>query len=82
MEDEGEIPAVEYDPFNPPIDISFYLPPEDFDLTPYLEEADAFRARLDLQAERRANWPEVEEYRRKKLAQMYPSHSDGDPPDT
>ena len=82
MEDEGEIPAVEYDPFNPPIDISFYLPPEDFDLTPYLEEADAFRARLDLQAERRANWPEVEEYRRKKLAQMYPSHSDGDPPET
>ena len=82
MEDEGEIPAVEYDPFNPPIDISFYLPPEDFDLTPYLEEADAFRARLDLQAERRANWPEVEEYRRKKLAQVYPSHSDGDPPDT
>ena len=82
MEDEGEIPAVEYDPFNPPIDISFYLPPEDFDLTPYLEEADAFRARLDLQAERRANWPEVEEYRRKKLAQIYPSHSDDTPADS
>ena len=82
MEDEGEIPTVEYDPFNPPIDISFYLPPEDFDLTPYLEEADAFRARLDLQAERRANWPEVEEYRRKKLAQIYPSHSDDTPADS
>ena len=83
MEDEGEIPAVEYDPFNPPIDISFYRPPKDFDLSPYAEtELAEFRAKLDLQAERRANWPEVEEYRRKKLAQMYPSHSDGDPPDT
>ena len=45
-------------------------------------EAAEFRAKLDLQAERRAQWPEIEERRRKKLAQIYPSHSDGGPPDT
>ena len=46
-------------------------------------EAAEFRAKLDLQAERRAQWPEIEERRRKKLAQIYPSHSDGsEPPDT
>ena len=49
------------------------------------EEAAKFRAELDLRAERRAKWPEIEERRRKKLAEMYPSHSDsdddGDPPD-
>ena len=45
-------------------------------------EAAEFRAKLDLQAERRAQWPEIEERRRKKLAQIYPSHSDDDdPPD-
>ena len=47
------------------------------------KEAAEFRAKLDLQAERRAQWPEIEERRRKKLAQIYPSHSDDDddPPD-
>ena len=35
-------------------DYSHYLPPDDFDLTPYLHEADAFRAKIALQAERRA----------------------------
>ena len=65
-------------------DYSHYLPPDDFDLTPYLHEADAFRAKIALQAERRKNWPEIEERRRKKLAQIYPSHSEGDDgsPDT
>ena len=84
MEDEGEIPAVDYDPFNPPIDISFYMPPADYEFDPeeLKREVAEFRARLDLQAERRANWPEVEEYRRKKRAQIYPSHTDGEPPDT
>ena len=47
------------------------------------KEADEFWAKLELQEERRKQWPEIEERRRKKLAQIYPSHSedDGDPPD-
>ena len=63
---------------------SHYLPPDDFDLTPYLHEADEFRAKIALQAERRRKWPEIEERRRKKIEQIYPSHSedDGEPPDT
>ena len=74
------------DPNAPKIDYSYYLPPDDFDLTPYLDEEDAkFRAGIALRAERRKQWPEIEERRRKKLAQIYPSHSDDDddkPPET
>ena len=70
----------------PKIDYSYYLPPDDFDLTPYLDEEDAkFRAGIALRAERRKQWPEIEERRRKKLAQIYPSHSEDDddkPPET
>ena len=67
----------------PKIDYSYYLPPDDFDLTPYLDEEDAkFRAGIALRAERRKKWPEIEERRRKKLAQIYPSHSEGESPDT
>ena len=67
------------DPNAPKIDYSYYLPPDDFDLTPYLDEEDAkFRAGIALRAERRKKWPEIEERRRKKLAQIYPSHSDDD----
>ena len=79
MEDEGEIPRVEFDPFNPKSPMT----ETDEEIAPYAAEvAAAFRAELDLQAERQAKWPEIEERRRKKLAQTYPSHSDGDPPDT
>ena len=78
MEDEGEIPTVEFDPFKP----MYNWAPKEV-VMPYADEvADKFRAELDLQAERRAKWPEIEERRRKKLAQIYPSHSDGDPPET
>ena len=73
------------DPNAPKIDISSYLPPEDFDLTPYLDQADAFWAKNTLRLERQKQWPEIEERRRKKLEQIYPSHSedeDGEPPDT
>ena len=78
MEDEGEIPTVEFDPFKP-----MYKWATDEEVRPYAaESAAAFRAELELQAERRAMWPEIEERRRKKLAQIYPSHTDGDPPDT
>ena len=78
MEDEGEIPAVEFDPFKP-----MYKWATDEEVRPYAAEVAAtFRAELELQAERRAMWPEIEERRRKKLAQIYPSHTDGEQPDT
>ena len=67
----------------PKIDMSIYRMPKDFDITPYAaEEAAAFRAEIALRVERRKQWPEIEERRRKKLARIYPSHSDGGPPDT
>ena len=80
MEDEGILTP---DPDAPPIDISMYRMPKDFDSTPYEEEeAAAFKAEIELRVERQKQWPEIEERRRKKLAQIYPSHSDGGPPDT
>ena len=81
LEDEG---ARTPGPPGPEIDYSAYMPPDDFDLTPYLHEAEAFKAKVALRIERQKNWPEIEERRRKKLAQIYPSHSEGDDgsPDT
>ena len=65
------------------IDLSFYLPPDDSDLSTDIdEEAAKFNEMIDLRLERRKQWPEIEERRRKKLAQIYPSHSDDDPPET
>ena len=66
---------------------SYYLPPEDYVIPPEVaaEEAAKFRAEIALRAERRKNWPKIEERRRKKLAQIYPSHSEeeeDEPPDT
>ena len=80
MKDEGILTP---DPNRPKIDISSYLPPDDFDLTPYAkEEAAAFWAEVNLRLERQKQWPEIEERRRKKLEQIYPSHSEDDePPD-
>ena len=78
MKDEGILTP---DPTRPKIDISSYLPPDDFDLTPYAkEEAAAFLAEVNLRIERQKQWPEIEERIRKKLAQIYPSHSDDGPP--
>ena len=78
MEDEGEIPTVEFDPFKP----MYNWAPKEV-VMPYAAEVAAkFRAELELQAERRAMWPEIEERRRKKLAQIYPSHSEDEPQDT
>ena len=82
MIDEGILTP---DPNAPPIDISAYRMPKDFDITPYAaEEAAAFRAEIELRIERQKQWPEIEERRRKKLAQIYPSHSDDEDkaPDT
>ena len=71
------------DPDAPPIDISMYRMPKDFDSTAYEEEeAAAFKAEIELRVERQKQWPEIEERRRKKLAQIYPSHTDGEQPDT
>ena len=73
------------DPNAPKLDMPIFRFPKDFNSAPYEEEEAAkFRAEIALQVERRKKWPEFEEYRRKKLAQIYPSHSDddGDPPDT
>ena len=54
-----------------------------FKTVAYLDEEDAkFRAGIALRAERRKKWPEIEERRRKKLAQIYPSHSDDGPSET
>ena len=80
MEDEGILTP---DPNGSPIDISNYRFPKDFDSTPYEEEEFAsFKAEIELRLERQKQWPEIEERRRKKLAQIYPSHTDGEQPDT
>ena len=82
MKDEGILTP---DPNAKKIDITPYLPPDDFDLSPYAkEEAAKFWANIELRYERQKAWPAIEERRRKKLEQIYPSHSDdsdGDPPD-
>ena len=77
LEDEGILTP---DPDAPPIDISIYRPPEDYVMLPEVaaEEAAKFWAEIDLRVERRKKWPEIEERRRKKLAQIYPSHSEVD----
>ena len=80
MKDEGILTP---DPNAPIIDISNYRMPKDFDYTPYAkEEAAKFWADIELRLERQKQWPEIEERRRKKLEQIYPSHSeDGKPPE-
>ena len=80
MKDEGILTP---DPNRPKLDTSKYRMPKDFDPTPYAaEEAAKFRAEIELRYERQQNWPKIEERRRQKLAQIYPSHSDDDhPPD-
>ena len=80
MEEDGIITP---DPDAPDVDMSIYMPPEDFDMTPYEEEAAAaFRAENKLRLERRKKWPEIEERRRQKLARIYPSHSEDEPAET
>ena len=85
LKQKEEAGIIAPDPNAPQDDSPIFRFPEDFDSTPFEEEEAAkFRAEIALQVERRKKWPEFEEYRRKKLAQIYPSHSDddGDPPDT
>ena len=81
LEDEGIL-----DPNRPvrKFDISNLMKATDEEIAPYAaEEAAKFRAEIDLRVERQKKWPEFEEYRRKKLAEIYPSHSQDDkPPET
>ena len=79
MKDEGILTP---DPNAPKLDLSRYFAVTDEEVAPYAkEEAAKFWAEVDLRLERQKQWPEIEERRRKKLAQIYPSHSDGKPPD-
>ena len=80
MKDEGILTP---DPNGPKRRITVPEIPEGFDATPYLKEGAAkFEADIKLRLERQKQWPEIEERRRKKLAQIYPSHSEDDkPPD-
>ena len=80
MEEDGIITP---DPDAPEVDMSAYMKWTDEEIAPYAAEvAAAFRAEIALRVERQKQWPEIEERRRKKLAQIYPSHTDGVPPDT
>ena len=80
MKDEGILTP---DPNAPKLDLSRYFAVTDEEVAPYAkEEAAKFWANVDLRLERQKQWPEIEERRRKKLAQIYPSHSEDDePPD-
>ncbi len=80
MKDEG-ILTPNYDSPGPPITVPEI--PEGFDPTPYLKEAsEKFEADIKMTLERQKKWPAIEERRRKKLARIYPSHSeDGKPPE-
>ena len=79
MKDEGILTP---DPNGPKRRITVPEIPEGFDATPYLKEGAAkFEADIKLRLERQKQWPEIEERRRKKLEQIYPSHSGDDPPD-
>ena len=80
MEDEGILTP---DPNAPKIDMSIYMKGTDEEIAPYAAEAAAkLRDEIELRIERREKWPEIEERRRQKLAQIYPSHSENEPPDT
>ena len=80
LKDEGILTP---DPDAPKIDYSIYMTGTEEEIRPFADEVAAkFRAELALRIERRKKWPEIEERRRKKLAQIYPSHSEDDHPET
>ena len=59
--------------------MSAYMKWTDEEIEPYAAEAAAkLRADIKLRLERQKQWPEIEERRRQKLAQIYPSHTDGE----
>ena len=78
--------GITLDPNPPEIDYPISMPSKKWvanNIDVIREEAAKFQEELDLRIERQKAWPAIEERRRKKLAQIYPSHSDDDdPPDT
>ena len=80
LKDEGILTP---NPDAPKIDYSIYMTGTEEQIRPFAdEEAAKFRADLALRIERRKKWPEIEERRRKKLAQIYPSHTEDETPET
>ena len=81
LEEDGVITP---DPNPPKLNYTYCGPPDDYVIPPEVaaEEAAKFRADIALRVERQKQWPEIEERRRKKLAKIYPSHSEGETPDT
>ena len=80
MEEDGTVTP---DPDAPEVDMSAYMKWTDEEIEPYAAEAATkLRADIKLRLERQKQWPEIEERRRKKLAQIYPSHTDSKSPDT
>ena len=80
MEEDGTVTP---DPDAPEFDMSAYDKWTDEEIEPYAAEAAAkLRADIKLRLERQKQWPEIEERRRKKLAQIYPSHTDSKSADT
>ena len=81
LEEDGVITP---DPNPPKLNYTYCGPPDDYVIPPEVaaEEAAKFRADIALRVERQKKWPEIEERRRKKLAQIYPSHSDDTPSDS
>ena len=76
MEEDGTVTP---DPDAPEVDMSAYDKWTDEEIAPYADEvAAAFSAEIALRVERQKQWPEIEERRRKKLAHIYPSHSEDD----
>ena len=86
LEEQGITP----DPNPPKIDYPMSGPSKEWEannIDVIREVAAKFREENRLRIERQKAWPAIEERRRKKLEQIYPSHSndedhDGDPPET
>ena len=67
------------DPNAPKHGFSTYFKATDEEIAPYAdEEAAKFSAEIALRVERQKQWPGIEERRRQRLAQIYPSHSEID----
>ena len=83
LEEQG----ITRDPNPPKIDYPISMPSKEWvanNIDVIREETAKFQEEIKLRIERRKAWPAIEERRRKKLAQIYPSHSENDdePPET
>ena len=84
LDEQGITP----DPNSPKIDWHISSPSPEWvanNIDVIREESAKFEEELKLRIERQKNWPKIEERRRKKLEQIYPSHSEDEsdgPPET